>query len=126
MRHSGDPPQRQDSHVVRLFGAADKAPHVVDYGSDDTLGIDDGRLRKGHGQPLRGIKPTLGVLRFRDPVGKEQQNLASVDPVVIDRVVEIIDCAERRTTLRDELPQAGAAAEDKGRIVAGAGIVDLA
>src|SRR5262245_39946413 len=67
----------------------------------------------------------LGVLRFRDPVGKEQQNLAGVDPVVIDRVVEVIDRAERRTALGDELSHAGAA-EDKGGIVSGTGVIDLA
>ena len=68
----------------------------------------------------------VGVLRFRDPVGKEQQDLARLDPVVIDRKAEILDRAEWRTAFGDELPQAGAAAENEGRIVTGTGIGDLA
>ena len=66
------------------------------------------------------------VLRFRDPVGKKQQDLTELDPVVIDRKAEVLDRAERRTAFGDELPQAGAAAEDEGRVVAGTGIGDLA
>src|SRR5277367_637700 len=68
----------------------------------------------------------VGVLRFRDPVGKEQQNLARLDPVVIDRKAEVLDRAERRTALGEKLPQAAAAPEDEGRVVTGTGIGDLA
>src|SRR5205807_1140228 len=121
-----DPPQRQDSHVVRLLGAADKAADIVDYRRNDVLSIDRCCRRQRLGQPLGGIKLVLGVLRFRDPVGKKQQNLTKLDPVVIDREEEVFDSTEWRAAFGDELPQAGAAADDEGRVVTGTGIADLA
>ena len=45
---------------------------------------------------------------------------------MIDRKAEVVDRAERRTAFGDELPQAGPAAEDKGGVVTGTGIRDLA
>src|SRR4051812_7348325 len=79
------PSQRQEGHVVGLLGAADKAADVVEDRRNDALGIDDRRLSQRYGQPFRGIERVVGVLRLGDPVGVEQQDLARLDPVVIDR-----------------------------------------
>src|SRR6516164_10709907 len=65
-------------------------------------------------------------MRFGDPVGKQEQNLAGFDPIVIDRIAELIDRAERGTTFGDELPQTGTTAKNERRIVTGTGVVDLA
>ena len=46
---AGHPSQRQQGHVVRLLGAADKAAHVVDYCRNDAMRIDDRCLFQRYG-----------------------------------------------------------------------------
>src|SRR3984893_11812915 len=122
---AGHPAYGQQGHIVGLLGTADKAPDVIDYRRNDALRIDDRRLPQRCGQPLRRIERVVGVLGFGDPVGVKKQDLAWLDPAVIDRIAEVIDRAERGTALGDELPQAALATEDERRVVPGAGKIDL-
>ena len=97
-----------------MRGASDKSAYVIDYRRNDALGIEHLRVCQDLGQPLGGIERVVDVLRFGDPVSKQQQNLAGFDPVVIDRIAELVDRAERGTTFGAELPQSGTAAENEG------------
>src|SRR5436190_1770761 len=117
----GWPSQRQQGDIIRLLGPGGKAANVRDDRVDDAAGIVGRQCRQYRRQPLLSVQFTRAVGRFGNTIGIEQQHLAEIDVIVIDRKGKIVDDAERRSALGFETARPGAPLHQEGGVVTGTG-----